>query len=106
MANITYQVTIASDGKPQVSVSSDDPTAAADAIPWLTQTYVTLLRDTRAMPKAGTAVLKEQEAEAAEPPICEVHDVPMVRVQGRKGPFWSCHEKLPDGSWCSYRPAG
>ena len=30
--------------------------------------------------------------------------VPMVKVNGRRGPFWSCHEKNSDGSWCSYRP--
>jgi hypothetical protein len=33
MATITYQVTLASDGKPAVSVTSDDPDAAREAIP-------------------------------------------------------------------------
>jgi enoyl reductase-like protein len=42
------------------------------------------------------------EAEQAAP-ICEVHQVPMVLVQGKKGPFWSCHERVGDG-WCKYRP--
>jgi hypothetical protein len=39
-----------------------------------------------------------------EPPVCQVHQVPMALVQGRKGEFWSCHTKNEDGSWCSYRP--
>jgi hypothetical protein len=35
---------------------------------------------------------------------CGVHGSPMAWQKGRAGYFWSCHEKLPDGSWCSYRP--
>jgi hypothetical protein len=37
MVSITYQVTLSPDGRPQVSVTSDDPPAARDAIPWLAQ---------------------------------------------------------------------
>ncbi len=40
-----------------------------------------------------------------EPPTCEVHQLPMVRVEGRRGAFWSCHQRMPDGSFCSYRPS-
>ena len=102
MASITYQITITSDGKPAVTVTSDDPQATRDAIPWLAQTYATLLKDVKAVRQSGTTVVKAQQAE--EPPICATHQVPMARVQGRKAPFWSCHEKMPDGSWCSHRP--
>lgn len=42
----------------------------------------------------------------AEPPMCGVHEMPMVLMHGRRGDFWSCHEKNPDGSWCSYKPKG
>jgi hypothetical protein len=83
MASITYEVTLTSDGRPHVSVTSDDPTAARDAIPWLTQTYVTLLKDAKAMPKTSTAL--QQEQAAAEAPICPVHQVPMVRVRAVRG---------------------
>jgi hypothetical protein len=99
MANITYQLTLSSDGKPVVSVTADDPQAARDAIPWLAQTYVTLLKDSKAVPKVGTT-LAGPGAGTEAPPTCAVHAVAMVRVQGRKGPFWSCHQRLPDGSWC------
>jgi hypothetical protein len=66
--------------------------------PWLTGHYAKLLRG---------AESAEQEAEPAPeetPPICGVHQVPMVKVNGRRGAFWSYHENNPDGSWCSYRP--
>jgi hypothetical protein len=39
-----------------------------------------------------------------EPPLCGVHNIPMVWQKGKRGDFWSCHEKDPDGSYCSYRP--
>ena len=103
MASITYQITITSDGKPMVTVTSDDPQATRDAIPWLAQTYATLLKDAKAVPRPGTTSVQAQQTE--EPPVCTVHQVPMARVQGRKGPFWSCHEKLPDGNWCSFKPS-
>jgi len=56
MATITYQVTLASDGKPTVSVTADDPDAAREAIPWVAQTYATLLKDARAIPRPATTV--------------------------------------------------
>jgi hypothetical protein len=47
----------------------------------------------------------ETTAEGIEPPVCAIHEIPMVLVHGRKGDFWSCHEKMEDGkTWCSYRP--
>ena len=33
-------------------------------------------------------------------PICPVHKVPMKYRQGKRGSFWSCAKKNPDGSWC------
>src|SRR4051794_41736613 len=100
MATITYQVTLASDGKPAVSVTSDDPAAAREAIPWVAQTYATLLKDARAIPRPATTVVEQQVRE--KPPSCAVHQPPMTRMSGRKRPFWSCHAKLPGGRWCAY----
>jgi hypothetical protein len=37
-------------------------------------------------------------------PTCPVHDRPMVLMHGRRGPFWSCHQKSEDGTWCDYQP--
>src|SRR5581483_8419901 len=46
-----------------------------------------------------------QSQENGPVPICEVHQVPMVRMRGKHGPWWSCHQKDDDGEWCPYRPS-
>ena len=48
--------------------------------------------------------LEQDSTPPEEVPICAVHRIPMVWQQGRKGYFWSCHEKNLDGAWCSYKP--
>ncbi len=45
-----------------------------------------------------------QSQENGPVPICEVHQTPMVRMKGKHGPFWSCHQKDEDRDWCQYRP--
>jgi hypothetical protein len=96
MANITYQVTLSGDGKHAVSVTSDDPTEMSEALAWGKGLYLKL--QVSDAPKQ-----KEQEQPEDEPPVCPMHQVPMIWQQGRKGAF--CHQKNPDGSWCSFRPA-
>jgi len=51
------------------------------------------------------AVTPGEPVSTEEAPICAVHERPMVLQQGKRGPFWSCHERNGDGSFCSYRPA-
>jgi hypothetical protein len=102
MATISYHVTIGSEGRPTVAVTADDPQAARAAIPWLTQTYATLLKAAKAVPTPASTLVKEHAPEA--PPLCAVHQVPLIRMHGRTGPFWCCHEKLPTGAWCAYKP--
>jgi hypothetical protein len=47
----------------------------------------------------------KDESVAPEPtPVCAVHELPMAWQKGRAGFFWSCHQRNPDGRWCSYRP--
>ena len=67
MASITYQITITSDGKPAITVTSDDPQATRDAIPWLAQTYATLLKDAKAVPQPGTTIVEAQQGGASLP---------------------------------------
>jgi hypothetical protein len=115
-----YQVHLCVDGRHSVSVQSDDPAAVTEGLLWAKQTWGQLVRlpgkAFPTLPQDGSVPI-DQTAQAKaprqdqrsdqtddEPPICGVHQVPMVRVTGRKGSFWSCHEKLADGSWCSYRP--
>jgi len=39
------------------------------------------------------------------PPICAIHHTPMQKRQSKSGGyFWSCNQKLEDGSWCPYKP--
>src|SRR4051794_37193928 len=102
MNQLTYHVGMGADGKPLVTVSSENPEAAAQAIPWVKQTYAR-------MATANAAVTREPEqltvaAATDQEPRCQVHNVPMASVNGRHGAFYSCHTKNPDGSWCSYRP--
>ncbi len=45
-----------------------------------------------------------------EPPVCAIHGKPMEwksgvsKTNGRPYGFWSCTEKLADGSYCPYKP--
>jgi hypothetical protein len=104
-------VNLSVDGKHSVSVQSDDPAAVTEGLIWAKKTWGQLVRlpgKSFQSPASGGAE-KIHEAVGStptktEPPVCPVHNLPMVRVEGRKGSFWSCHQKSPDGSWCSYKP--
>jgi hypothetical protein len=113
-------VNLCVDGKHTVSVQSDDPAAVTEGLLWAKKPWGQLLRLPGKPFESLVQAETEQTAQVAklevghepkqpaqlelEPPVCGVHQVPMVRVNGRKGPFWSCHEKMADGGWCSYRP--
>jgi hypothetical protein len=99
MAQTTYQVALSSDGKHQVTVTTDNQSEAKLALAWAKATLEQLVAHYGSSGKAAEGELNEDN-----PPECGVHHIPMVRVQGKKGPFWSCHEKNDDGSRCSYKP--
>jgi hypothetical protein len=101
------------DGKHSVSVQSDDPAAVTEALVWAKKTWGQLVRlpgkTFQSLASEGPEQVNQSvrhTAEAEEPPTCAVHDLPMARVQGKKGAFWSCHQKNNDGTWCSYKPSG
>ena len=101
MAQVTYEVRLALDGNHSVVVRSSDPSQMQVGIAWAKATHAAL----SARYGDGTASEdKPQDELPTEPPICGVHDIPMVRVEGKKGPFWSCHERDDEGRFCSYRP--
>ncbi len=114
MSETTYQVTLAVDGNHTVSVASDDPAAVTAGLVWAQDTYKQLARlhqnqqtktaALRSIAKHGEQIESVADLEPEVAPMCGIHDVAMVLVQGRKGPFWSCHEKMPGGEWCSYKP--
>ena len=99
MAQTTYQVILSTDGKHTVIVQSDSPTDMKVAGAWARSVYDSLVE------RYGLKHEQYQRNGESNPvPTCEVHGLPMTQVNGRKGPFWSCHQKNPDGTWCSYRP--
>jgi hypothetical protein len=109
MAQVTYHVTLAVDGNHTVSVLGDDPVAVNDGLAWARGIYLKLKEPSA----AGSSWASSSETTQAyhhdisppeSAPICAIHKLPMVRVNGRRGEFWSCHEKLDDGSYCPYRP--
>ena len=101
MANTTYQITLAVDGRHTVTVTTDDAADTKAALTCGRALYEALVK------RSGSTVEQDRAEEptdaASDAPICAVHDVPMVRVQGKRGPFWSCHQRTEDGSFCSYR---
>ncbi len=102
MAQTTYEVRLAMDGNHSVLVRSSDPTQMKVGISWAKATHAAL-----SARYGDTSTGQDQAADElpAEPPICGVHDIPMVRVEGKNGPFFSCHERDEQGRFCSYRPS-
>jgi hypothetical protein len=107
MAHVTYRITLSVSGDHAVSVSGDDPVAVNDGLAWARGMYVKLKErsePTTPTPAAPQAVDHQDISPTPAPPICAIHNVAMIRMHGQKGEFWSCHEKLEDGSWCPYKP--
>ncbi len=93
-------MTLSVDGKHRVIITGHDPQEVTDALEWARDTYADLMGPLG--PRGNTPPI---DVLGDEPPTCGEHGIPMVKVQGRNGPFWSCHQKNADGSWCSYRPS-
>jgi hypothetical protein len=107
MANTTYQVILSTDGKHTVIVTTDDMPATEQALVWAKSVYERLVTRYGLKHEQRQHTQQADAADAGEDvPECAVHHVPMTRVQGKYGPFWSCHERNEDGSFCTYRPAG
>lgn len=92
-----YEVTMSADGAHKVTVRIEDPGGTDAALTWARATHSKLMQSEANPPDTGNGL--------GDVPVCAFHRVPMAYMNGRKGPFWSCHEKNLDGSWCSYRPS-
>lgn len=90
-----YEITMSTDGRHRVTVRVEDPEDADAALAGALGIYAKLKKAAKTQPVP---------ASAEEPPDCAVHGTAMVRVEGRKGSFWSCHQKNADGSWCTFKP--
>ena len=96
MNRTLYEITMSSDGNHKVTVRIEDPAGTEAALAWAQGTYSKLTKPQAQPIENGNGI------DGA--PVCAFHHIPMVHMNGRKGPFWSCHEKNLDGSWCNYRP--
>ncbi len=45
-----------------------------------------------------------QSTMADNAPMCPNHNIAMALRNGQYGDFWACPTKLPDGTWCKYKP--
>ena len=104
MANTTYQITLAVDGRHTVTMTTDDAADTKAALACGRALYEALLKRYGAPEPTQGVSAEDADAGRAETPMCAVHEVPMVRMEGKRGPFWSCHQRTEDGSFCSYRP--
>ena len=66
------------------------------------QQFVKWVRDGMLILTGKTPTVEQDEGQVV--PMCAIHHVAMVWQRGRRGFFWSCHQKNADGSFCSYRP--
>ncbi|MCC6192280.1 MAG: hypothetical protein IT318_24880 [Anaerolineales bacterium] len=55
-------------------------------------------------PAAPAGAAAGAGADDEEAPMCAIHKTPMKKRKGQNGSFWSCPQKLDDGSWCPYKP--
>jgi hypothetical protein len=100
LGTITFQLRQTSTGKPKVLILADDPYAITVELGSIKTPPVYSAAQSASIPVVEQPELSEQPEE----PICGVHQLPMKLMQGKRGAFYSCHEKMPDGSWCNYRP--
>ncbi len=109
MNQVTYQTTLSITGSHSVSVTGDDQEAVKAGLAWARGIYLKLQERakqhaTAAPPQTSETISHQLTTPEQQPPTCAIHGKPMVSVNGKQGPFWSCHEKLADQSWCPYKP--
>ncbi len=107
MSQVKYQITLALDGNHQVLVTSDDALDAKEGLDWAKSIYQQLKERAeikQATPLPVSTTYHHDIAPPEQTPSCAIHKQPMAEMKGPKGTFWSCHQKLDDGSWCPYRP--
>src|SRR6185369_8748070 len=95
MASTTYTIELRTDGRHVVTISDDDPVRIQEQLAHAKGIFLKLQDFVRQQPAADPPGHDE------DPPVCAVHQQPMVLMHGRKGPFWSCHAKDDDGNWCA-----
>jgi hypothetical protein len=104
MADTTYQIILSTDGKHTVIATTDDRLEAKNAMAWVSTVYDQVVQRYGLKHEQYTKNGEPREENGGDAvPVCGVHHRPMERVNGKKGPFWSCHERNEDGSWCNFK---
>jgi hypothetical protein len=104
---------LSTDGKHTVHVTAETPVEMAILVPEAKALYQDVLHTygTKAEmwgevmhgnghAMVGKPVNTVQEAPALSAPVCPLHQKAMAYRQGKRGPFWSCPTRTPDGQWC------
>lgn len=94
MGKTTYLVIAKMAGNFAMVGQTKDPTDTVEAV----------VRRTAEKPSTSLGD-DDPDAQPLRAPLCGIHQVPMTLMHGRRGPFWSCHQKRSDGTWCDYKPA-
>jgi hypothetical protein len=109
LGTITLQLSQTADGKPKVLILADDPYAITVELGSLKTPAVYSAASAKEIAVVQQPMLTAEQpslpAERPDTPLCGIHNTPMTLVmKSKNGPFWSCHKRLDNGSWCSYRP--
>jgi len=83
MASTTFTIELRTDGRHVVTISDDDPVRIQEQLAHAKGIFLKLQDLVRQQPPTVAPSGDD------DPPICAIHQVPMVHMQGRKGPFWS-----------------
>jgi hypothetical protein len=105
--SITFQLSQTADGKPKVLILANDPYAITVELGSIkTPPVYSAAQATQAPTIVEPVSLDIQSpTQPTTAPLCGIHHLPMKLMQGKRGAFYSCHEKMLDGSWCNYKPS-
>ena len=98
-----YNITIATICKPSVTIATDDIIGVAQAVDKILASYARYVEPAEPHHTSQQLAVTNDLLNPVAP-ICAIHHKPMVGVNGKRGFFYSCHERMDDGSWCRYRP--
>lgn len=107
---------LSTDGKHTIHVSAQTPEEMAELAPQAKALYQKVLSEFGSKAQMWESVIagrgngparmgkridSVEQARTAVAPLCPVHKTAMAYRSGRRGPFWSCARRSPDGSWCN-----
>lgn len=103
--SFSKQVVLSTDGKHSILVAGNTPKEMESAIKWAIAAYDKMvkrygLKHEQYSKTNGSS----NNTNGDTVPVCGVHNVPMVRANGKYGPFWSCRQRDESGAYCKYKP--